>query len=309
MISIQRLILLTLFSISSSIASAQVPILPDFHADPSIHFWEGKYWIYPSTDEPGSTSWNEMRRWHTYSSTDLVNWKNEGEIFSLADISWANEAAFAPDAIYWKNKYYFFFPAGFKIGVAVSDSPNGPFKDAIGKPLISEEAIDGVLSFDPMIFIDDDQTPYLFYGGGNGVAVVKLKDNLIELNGPIQKLPLKNYGEGIWVHKKDDVYYFSYPMHITRKGKTKQLLVYSTAPSPTGPFEYRGVILDNNSRNSHHSIIEIDDQSYLFYHVEGPSPYERRVCVDYLFYFEDGSIREVEMTKTGIKPLSTINNQ
>ena len=296
--------LLVLFCVlSSSLLQAQKPILPDFHADPSIHFWDGKYWIYPSTDEPGSTSWLQMKRWSAYSSEDLVNWVDEGQLLSLEDISWAEEAAFAPDAMKWKGRYYFFFPAGFQIGVAVSDRPNGPFKDALGKPLIPKKAVEGVLTFDPCIFIDDDGTPLLYYGGGNGVAVVQLKENLIELDGPIKKLPLKNYGEGIWVHKRGETYYFSYPIHIEREGKTKQLLAYSTSDSPYGPFEYRGIILDNDSRNSHHSIIEIGDQWYLFYHIEGPSPYERRVCADYLYYHEDGSIREVQMTSQGIRPL------
>ena len=87
---------------------AQKQILPDFHADPSAHYWDGKYWIYPSTDEPGSTTWRQMKRWHCYSSTNLAEWKCEGEIFSLDKISWADDAAFAPDAVKWKGKYYFF---------------------------------------------------------------------------------------------------------------------------------------------------------------------------------------------------------
>ena len=299
----KQILFVLIFVFSPVLLQAQKPILPDFHADPSIHFWDGKYWIYPSTDEPGSSSWLQMKRWSAYSSEDLVNWVDEGQLLSLEDISWAEEAAFAPDAMKWKGRYYFFFPAGFQIGVAVSDRPNGPFKDALGKPLIPKKAVEGVLTFDPCIFIDDDGTPLLYYGGGNGVAVVQLKENLIELDGPIKKLPLKNYGEGIWVHKRGETYYFSYPIHIEREGKTKQLLAYSTSDSPYGPFEYRGIILDNDSRNSHHSIIEIGDQWYLFYHIEGPSPYERRVCADYLYYHEDGSIREVQMTSQGIRPL------
>lgn len=282
---------------------AQKPILPDFHADPSAHYWDGKYWIYPSTDEPGNTSWKEMKRWHCYSSTDLKDWKNEGQIFSLDDISWANESAFAPDAMKWKGKYYFFFPAQVQIGVAVSDKPNGPFKDALGKPLIAKNQCPGVATFDPTIFIDSDSIPYLYYGGGHGVAVVKLKDNLTELDGEIIKLPLKGYAEGIWVHKRNDIYYFTYPSKIERDGKINQLLVYSTAPTPIGPFTYHGVFFDNNSRNSHHSIIEIKDKWYLFYHIQGPSPYERRVCVDYLEYDKDGKIIEVKMTITGVAPL------
>ncbi|NQZ79071.1 MAG: family 43 glycosylhydrolase, partial [Ekhidna sp.] len=117
---------------------SQKAILPDFHADPSAHKWDGKYWIYPSTDEPESKSWREMRRWHCYSSTDLVSWTNEGEIFNLDSVSWADYAAYAPDAMKWKGKYYFFFPAAYNIGVAISDKPNGPFQDALGKPLIKK---------------------------------------------------------------------------------------------------------------------------------------------------------------------------
>lgn len=284
---------------------AQKPILPDFHADPSIHFWDGKFWLYPSTDEAGSTSWKEMRRWNSFSSTDLVHWKDEGEIFDLAkgDISWAKNSAFAPDAAQRNAKYYFFFPAEFQIGVAVADKPQGPFKDALGKPLIKKDEIAGVKSFDPCIFIDDDNTPYLYYGGGGGVAVVKLKDNLIEKDGEVRKLPMQGYGEGIWVHKYMGLYYFSYPSHIKRDGKIKQLLVYSTSSTPFGPFKYGGAFLDNNGRNSHHSIIQIKGKSYLFYHIEGVDGYQRRVCVDYLHYNKDGSIKEVKMTNTGIKAL------
>jgi len=298
-----RIFSLIAFMLIGIVLYAQKPILPDFHADPSAHYWDGKYWIYPSTDEPGSTSWKEMKRWHCYSSVDLENWKNEGQIFSLDDISWASESAFAPDAMKWKGKYYFFFPAQVQIGVAVSDKPNGPFKDALGKPLIAKNECPGVATFDPTIFIDTDNTPYLYYGGGHGVAVVKLKDNLIERDGEITKLPIEGYAEGIWVHKRNDIYYFTYPSRVERDGKVNQLLVYSTAPTPTGPFTYQGAFLDNKSRNSHHSIIEIEGKWYLFYHIQGPSPYERRVCVDYLEYDNEGKIKEVKMTKTGVNPL------
>lgn len=283
---------------------SQKPILPDFHADPSAHYWDNKYWIYPSTDEVGSTSWNDMRRWHAYSSEDLKNWKNEGEIFNLSKISWADNAAFAPDAIKWNNKYYFFFPASFNIGVAVSNSPNGPFNDALGKPLIKNKEAHDILAFDPCIFIDDDKTPYLYFGGGYKVGVVKLNSDLISKASEIKKLDLPGYAEGIWVHKKDSLYYFSYPTEVKKDGKTKQLLVYCTSKSPIGPFTYHGVFFDNDSRNSHHSIIQIKDKWYLFYHIQGPSPYERRVCVEYLEYDQWGNIKPIMMTKEGISPIN-----
>lgn len=292
-----------IYTLSISVLYGQKPILPDFHADPSAHIWDGKIWIYPSTDEPGSTSWAEMKRWHCFSSTDLAEWKNEGEIFGLEKISWAEHSAFAPDAMKWKGKYYFFFPAQYQIGVAVSDSPAGPFEDALGKPLIKQYQCKGVSTFDPTIFIDTDSIPYLYYGGWDGAAVVRLKDNLLELDEDIRKIELPNYSEGIWVHKMKDTYYFTYPIPIERNGETKSLLAYCTSKSPYGPFEYHGAFFDNDSYNSHHSIIEIQDKWYLFYHIAGLSTYERRVCVDYLEYNEDGTIKEVKMTKEGIKPI------
>ncbi len=296
-------LIIVLFYWFSAVYS-QKPILPDYHADPSVHYWDGKYWLYPSTDEPGSTTWKQMKRWHCYSSKNLVDWKNEGEIFNLDSIYWADRAAYAPDATKWKGKYYFFFPADYRIGVAFSDKPDGPFKDALGEPLIGFEAVEGVRSMDPCIFIDDDSTAYLYYGGGDGSAVAILKENLLEIDGAIKKLELEGFHEGIWVHKKDGIYYFSYPKKIIRDGRIKQLLVYSTAQTPLGPFTYHGAFFDNDSRNSHHSIIKVKNKWYLFYHVEGPSPYERRVCVDYLEYNPDGTIREVLMSKEGINPIN-----
>lgn len=290
---------------TTSFLCAQNPILPDFHADPSVHYWDGKYWMFPSTDEVGNRDWSQMKRWNLFSSTDLVNWKDEGEIFDLSkgDISWAKKYAFAPDAVKWKGKYYFFFPADKKIGVAVSEHATGPFKDALGKPLIEFKEVKRVATFDPCIFIDEDHTPYLYYGGGDGCAMVKLKDNLIERAGELKKLDLPYYGEGIWVHRYNGLYYFTYPRHIKREGKVEQFLVHSTAPTPTGPFTYRGKILDNKSKNVHHSVVNVKDKWYLFYHVQGPSGYERRVCAEYLKYDSEGNIKPIKMTKKGIKPL------
>ncbi len=302
MIVMRKLFSMMLVCVTFNII-AQRPILPDFHADPSIHYWDGKYWIYPSTDEIGSKSWLEMRRWHCYSSVDLEEWHCEGEIFGLDKISWADEAAFAPDAMKRNGKYYFYFPAGFNIGVAVSDMPNKGFVDALGEPLIRNKEAHGIMAFDPCIFVDDDERAFLYYGGGYRCGVVELNDDMISKKNEIERLDLPGYGEGIWVHKRGDIYYFSYPMEVHKKGEVKQLLVYCTAPSPKGPFTYHGVLLDNDSRNSHHSIIEIDDRWYIFYHVEGNSPYERRVCVEYLEYDKFGNIMPVMMTENGIKPL------
>src|SRR5512143_1972247 len=115
-------------------AAAQRPILPDFHADPSAHEWDGRYWIYPSHDLPGSTGW-DMVDWHAFSSTDLVSWTDHGVIFTLKEIPWAKKWAWAPDAMKRNGRYYFYVTADDQIGVGVADAPYGPFKDALGKPL------------------------------------------------------------------------------------------------------------------------------------------------------------------------------
>lgn len=187
-----------------------------------------------------------------------------------------------------------YFPADDQIGVAVSDTPIGPFKDALGKPLIGRNEA-AVRSIDPNIFIDDDGQAYLYFGNDHdSLAVVKLKQDMITRDGPIQILTVKNFHEGIWVHKRAGLYYFSYPSY--RGDMVANLMEYSVARSPMGPFEYKGVIMDNRSRNVHGSIVEFKGKWWLFYHIAGPSPYERRVCVAPLHYQKDGSITPIKMT-------------
>jgi Glycosyl hydrolases family 43 len=155
-------------------------ILPDFEADPSARVFHGRLYVYPSHDIAGSKGW-DMIDWHVFSTDDMVHWKDHGVIFSLKDIRWADKHAWAPDCIERNGKYYFYFPADDQIGVALSDSPTGPFKDALGKPLIGRmEAGADVRSIDPNIFIDDDGQAYLYFGNSHDhVAVVKLKQDMI----------------------------------------------------------------------------------------------------------------------------------
>ncbi len=271
---------------------SQKQILPDFHADPSAHVWDGKMWIYPSHDIAGSEFW-DMVDWHCFSSADLVNWTDHGVIFSLDDISWAEKWAWAPDCMKRNDRYYFYFTADDQIGVAVSDSPAGPFKDALGKPLI-ERNESGTRVMDPAIFIDDDEQAYLYFGQ-NELRVVRLNEDMVTRNGDIVKLEAENFHEGIWVHKIDSIYYLTYPSY--KGDKVANLLEYSIGKSPYGPFEYKGVIMDNRSRNIHHSIVKFNDQWYIFYHVQGPSPYERRVCMSRLYYNTDGTIIPVNIAE------------
>jgi arabinoxylan arabinofuranohydrolase len=276
-----------------SLAAAQHQVLPDFQADPSARVFHGKLYVYPSHDVAGSKDW-DMVDWHAFSTDDMVHFKDHGVIFSLKDITWADKHAWAPDCIERNGKYYFYFPADDQIGVAVSDSPTGPFKDALGKPLIGRNEA-AVRSIDPNIFIDDDGQAYLYFGNDHdSLAVVKLKQDMITRDGPIQIITVKNFHEGIWVHKRASLYYFSYPSY--RGDLVANLMEYSVAKSPLGPFEYKGVILDNRSRNVHGSIVEFKGKWWLFYHIAGPSAYERRVCLAPLHYEKDGSIAPIKMT-------------
>jgi beta-xylosidase len=274
------------------------PIIEGYYADPTARVFDGKIWVYPSHDIAGSQGW-DMVDWHCFSSTDLKNWTDHGIIFGLKDLTWAAKYAWAPDCINRNGEYYFYFPADFQIGVAVSKSPTGPFKDALGKPLVAKNE-GGTTAMDPCVFIDDDGQAYLYYGQ-NSLCMVKLKDDMITKDGEITKIPLKNFHEGIWIHKKDSLYYLSYP---SNKGNmVANLLEYSIGKTPYGPFKYKGIIMDNRSRNVHHSIVKFNNKWYLFYHVQGPSPYERRVCMEYLEYNPDGTIKPIKMTKDGISPI------
>lgn len=275
-------------------ACAQQPILPNFHADPSARVFGNKLYVYPTHDLPNMTNWCEVD-WHVFSTEDMKNFTDHGVAFSLGDIKWAKNEAWAPDCIERDGKYYFYFPAGSQIGVAVSSSPTGPFKDALGHPLIKRDEADIHWCIDPCAFIDDDGQAYLYYGGAYRAAVVKLKRDMITRGGPIQKLDLPEYYEGVWIHKRNGIYYASYPTRP--KGSDPSVMVYSMAKSPLGPWEYKGPILDNRRGNIHGSIVEFKGQPYLFYHVSAsPKTRERRVCVEPLFYDEDGTIKPMRMS-------------
>lgn len=290
-----KLLLASLLIFSSIIpALAQKPILKDFQADPSARVFNGKLYIYPTHDLPNMQHWDEVD-WHVFSTDDMAKWEDHGVIFSLEDLTWADKEAWAPDCIERNGKYYFYFPAGGQIGVAVGDSPTGPFKDALGKPLIKAKEAGIKYCIDPNVFIDGDGQAYLYYGGARQLGVVKLKDDMITRDGPIQVLDMPKFYEGVWIHQHNGIYYASYP---TRPAGAPQanVMVYSMAKSPLGPWDYKGPILDNHSGNVHSSITEFKGQAYLFYHVAAsPDRRERRVCMEPLYYNKDGTIKPMQM--------------
>lgn len=251
-----------------------------------------------------------MPDYHVFSSSDMQNWTDHGMILSQEDVPWADPTAnsmWAPDAIERNGKYYFYFPtrrkgasageAGFTIGVAVADSPTGPF---VPQP----EPIEGITGIDPNVFIDNDGQPYIYWSR-NEIYGAKLKENMLELASEpktFTELPQKGHIEGPFVFEREGIYYMTYP-HVANN---TERLEYATGDNPMGPFTHRGVIMDESASGTwtnHHSITKFQDQWILFYHDNDLSPdfdKNRSIRADSLFFTPDGMIKKVVPTKRGV---------
>lgn len=307
-------ILLIVSIILSTSAFSQNPIIRDqFTADPTARVFNGKVYLYPSHDikaeeGQGRPNWFCMPDYHVFSSENLSDWTDHGMIVSQTTVPWANPSAYsmwAPDCIERNGKFYFYFPAapdstygrGFKIGVAVADNPNGPFVPQI-KP------IENVRGIDPNVFIDKDGQAYIYWSGGN-IYVAKLKENMLELDSEpqiIANLPEKGLKEGPFVFERNGIYYLTFP-HVEN---TTERLEYAIGDNPMGPFKMTGVIMDESPMNcwtNHHSLINYNNQWYLFYHQNALSPQfdkNRSVCIDSLSFEKDGKIKTVIPTLRGV---------
>ena len=257
------------------------PVVRHFRtADPSAHVWEdGKVWMYTSRDAEDAVNYNSMDGYRAFSSTDMVNWTDHGEVLHSKNIPWGAKGwMWAPTAIYKNNKYYLLYPHSVKgskddmrCGVAVSDVPQGPYKD-IGW-------IKGVEGqwLDPCVFTDDDGKTYLYWGVREPKMAL-LKDNLLELAETPRSIAYgaKNFFEASYMHKYNGKYYYSYNAGLGG--------FYAMGDSPYGPFEYKGAI-NPKQRQDHHSIVEYKGQHYFFYHWQGwngGSKFRRNTCIEYL---------------------------
>ncbi len=305
--------------IACSSATAQNPVIKHiFTGDPAPLVYKDTVFLYAGHDTATvGTNGYRMPDWHVFSSTDMVTWTDRGAPLATTDFSWVAKDANAAQCVYRNGKFYWYVSVthksdanstgGVGIGVAVSSSPTGPFKDAIGKALITNEMTTDMKhswdDLDPAVFIDDDGQAYMFWGNGS-CKWVKLKANMIELDGPIQTFKPQNYTEGPWVYKRNGLYYLVYAANFP------ETIEYCTSKSITGPWEYRGVIQDRvvNSSTTHPGIIDFKGKSYFFYH-NGALPtggsYRRSVCIDYLVYNADGTIQKVVQTTEGVKPVKS----
>jgi hypothetical protein len=278
-----------------------------YTADPSAHVWsDGRLYVYPSRDIDPPKGCDLMDRYHAYSTADMVNWKDEGEILNASQVSWGRKEGgfmWAPDCAYRDGTYYFYFPhpSGtdwnhtWKIGVATSNKPASDFQPVGYIKGLSENAM-----IDPAVFVDTDGQAYMYYGGGGVCQGGKLKANMIEIDGQVQNMEgLSDFHEASWVFKRNGIYYLTY---ADNNPKVNQLR-YATSSSPLGPWTYKGVYLKpTGCDTSHGSVVEFKGQWYAFYHNKSLSGRGnlRSVCVDVLNFNADGSIQEVVQTATGV---------
>ena len=308
-----------------------------FTADPSAHVFEGKLYIYPSHDLAHNGPDNDngdqylMEDYHVLSMEDVGSpCIDNGEALHMKDVPWVSKQMWAPDAAYKNGIYYLYFPArdkegNFRIGVATSNHPAGPFK-------AEADYIPGSFSVDPAVFTDDDGKTYMYFGGlwggqlekwqtGNfipdeegpsgdepalGPMISELSDDLLTFKTNPEAITIldengkpitagdedRRYFEGPWMHKYNGNYYLSYSTGSTH------YLVYAISNNPKGPFTYQGRILEPViGWTTHHSIVQFKDKWYLFYHdssLSGGVNHKRCVKFTELKYNEDGTIQTIK---------------
>lgn len=311
-------LLLLSFVLGSSVVLAQNPLITDqFTADPTARVFEGKVYVYPSHDVNCGTNWFCMKDYHVFSSENLVDWTDHGMIVTQEKVAWVDStknSMWAPDSYEKEGKYYFYFPAiadtnsgirGMTVGVALSDTPYGPF--------VPEPApIEGVSGIDPNVFIDKDGQAYLYWAGRGNLLGARLKANMVELATEPQTIDALPEGmkEGPFLFERKGIYYFTFP-HVIEK---TEALVYAMGDHPLGPFSYQGIIMDEHPSGcwtNHHSILEYNGQWYLFYHHNDLSPgfdKNRSIRADSLFFNDDGTIQKVTPTLRGVGIVQATEN-
>lgn len=291
------------------------PLFEGWYADPEGVVFDNCYWIYSTYSAP----FNQQLFLDAFSSSDLVSWEKHPKILSVENVSWLKKALWAPSIICKNEKYYLFFSANDVhegeiggIGVAVSDSPKGPFKDALGKPLINE-ILNGAQPIDQFVFKDDDGSYYMYYGGWGHCNMVKLGDDLLHVvpfeDGTFCKeVTPENYVEGPFMLKYKGKYYFMWSEGDWTG--PDYCVAYAIADSPFGPFKRVGKILEQDKSVAtgagHHSVIKgfHDDEWYIVYHRHPLGEKDgnaRVVCIERMFFDEQGFIKPVKMTFNGVK--------
>lgn len=292
------------------------PVFPGWYADPEAIIFNKTYWIYPTYSAP----YTQQVFMNAFSSKDLVHWQKHEKIVDTSAIKWAWRAMWAPAIVKKKRKYYLFFsandiqsnkePGG--IGVAVSKKPQGPFKDHLGKPLV-DKFYNGAQPIDQFVFKDKDGQYYLIYGGWRHCNIAKLNNKFtgfIPFNdGQVFKeITPQHYVEGPVMFIKNGKYYFMW----SEGGWTgpDYSVAYAIADSPLGPFKRIGKILQQDMQIAngagHHAVIQIPgkDEWYIVYHrrpITEKDGNSREVCIEKMYFDEQGFIKPVTITKEGVE--------
>lgn len=310
-------------------AAAINPVVQtNFTTDPAPMVHNDTLYVYTGHDEDGADFfW--MQEWRVYSTTDMVNWTDHGSPLAIEDFEWADDRAWAPQCIERDGKFYFYVPLHSKltnamaIGVAVGDTPVGPFRDAIGHPLV-----DGSWDYiDPTVFIDDDGQAYLYWGNPE-IYYVKLNKDMVSFDGEVCKVEqtvegfgapgpkerVKSteykdmYTEGPWFYRRGDKYYLLYAA-----GGVPEHIAYSMSDSPTGPWRYMGEIMplsDTGSFTNHCGVTDYKGRSYFFYHT-GKLPrgggFGRSIAVEEFSYKPDGTFPVIMPTDSGVAPVGYLD--
>ena len=294
--------------------NAQRPIIQTkYTADPAPMVYNDTVFLYTTHDEDDA-EWFKMQDWLLYTSTDMVNWTDHGVVASLKSFDWVkrDNGAWAEQVVERNGKFYMYCPIhGNGIGVLVSNSPYGPFKDPLGKPLVwQKEHWDDI---DPTVFIDEDGQAYMYWGNPN-CYYVKLNEDMISYSGDIVKLKEtpEHYQEGPWFYKRNGHYYLAFASTCCPEG-----IGYAMSDSPTGPWKTKGYIMrpTERTRGNHPGIMDYKGKSYVFglnydlLKLETNTHYERRsVSVAEMHYNEDGTIQEVPYwADTKLEQIGTFN--
>ncbi|KAK4246804.1 glycosyl hydrolase [Corynascus novoguineensis] len=314
--------ILSLSAALVTLTAADNPIVQTIYtADPAPLVHEGRVYLYTGHDDDGATTF-VMNDWRVFSSSDMVNWQDHGSPMSLKTFSWATAQAWAGQAVERGGKFYWYVPVrhfsgAMAVGVGVSDDgPTGPFRDAIGEPLVMNNEID------PTVFIDDDGQAYLYWGNP-GLWYVKLNEDMVSYSGNVQQVTLTaegfgprqggngqrptTYEEGPWLYKRNDTYYMLFAASCC-----SEHLGWSTGPSAEGPWTYGGVLMptQGSSFTNHPGVIDFEGSSYLFYHngaLPGGGGYQRSVAVERFEYGADGSLPTLDMTDEGAPQVGTLD--
>lgn len=311
---------------------AQNPVIDAMYTpDPAPYVKDGKVYLFVDRDEDDAVYF-KMKDWVLFETEDMVNWTYLGTPVNTYTFEWAKKGdrAWAAQAVERNGKWYWYLCCNTADGkdalaVAVADDPQGPWKDAIGKPLAT-----GFGFIDPTVFIDDDNTPYLFWGN-KGFWYGELNEDMTSFAHGYQQVPgytdpksfgdlqskmdwsigkerlMTQYEEGPWVTKQNGLYYAIYPA-----GGVPEYMAYSTAPSVHGPWTFRGRIMDEaqNSFTIHGGSIRFKGHDYMFYH-NGMLPngggFRRATAIEEFTYNADGSIPFIPFTQEGVKPVGTLN--